>query len=63
MILLPNQPATAKGDLPSMVLVQIIQELSARLDRLEAIRAIDEPTGGTVVDVEARAAINAMRAL
>lgn len=63
MILLPNQPVTAAGDLPSSVLIQIIQQLSARIDALEAIRAVPEPVGGSVVDAEARAAINAMRAL
>lgn len=64
MILTPVQPVTAKGELPSMQLVQIIQRLEARIATLEAhIRAIPAPTGGATQDAEARASINALRAL
>lgn len=64
MILHPNQPVTVKGDLPSPVLIQIIQMLEGRVAALEAhIRGIPEPVGGVTVDTEARAAINALRAL
>lgn len=64
MILHPNQPVTVKGDAPSAVLIQIIQTLAARVDALEAhIRATPSPTGGTTVDTQARAAIDALRAL
>lgn len=60
----PNQPVTQNGDRPSLELVQVIQELSRQLTAIQdAIRAIPEPTGGSVIDVEARAAINALRAL
>lgn len=64
MMLLPNQPITVSGDLPSAQLIQIIQEQARRIARLEAhIRGLPEPLGGATVDTEARATINALRAL
>ena len=62
--LLPQQPATAKGDLPSRELVEVIDRLVRVVARHEAkfaaIAAIVDPTGGATVDAQARAAISAI---
>ena len=62
-----QQPVTAKGDLPSRELVEVIQLLVGDLRRLtarvNAIGAVAAPTGGATVDAQARTAINAIRAI
>ena len=63
-LLLPDQPVTQGGDMPSLELVEIVQRLvlavSALQDRLTALNAIADPAGGGTVDTEARAAIAAI---
>lgn len=62
-----GQAVTARGDLPSMELVEVIQRLTVAVTalqaRLDALNAVAEPVGGGTVDAEARAAINAIRAV
>lgn len=64
-LLLPKQPVTESGDLPSRELVEIVQRLviavQALQARLDALGDVDAPTGGATVDAEARAAIDAIR--
>ena len=62
-----DQPATIKGDLPSRELVEVLQrlvgEVKAMQARFDAMNAVAAPVGGATVDAEARAAINAIRAV
>ena len=62
--LLPQQPVTAGGDLPSREMVEVIDRLVRVVTQHEAkfaaIAAIVAPTGGATVDAEARAAIIAI---
>ena len=64
--LLPDQPVTAKGELPSRDLVEIIQRLVLAVGavdaKLAAIAAVASPAGGGTVDAQARTAIDAIRA-
>lgn len=60
--LLPDQAITLGGERPSPELVEIIQRLVLTVNRLEArLNNTPEPSGGAVVDAQARAAINAIR--
>lgn len=63
--LLPQQPITGKGDLPSREMVEIIQrlvnEVRSLQERLDAIAAVAAPVGGATIDTQARTAINAIR--
>ena len=62
--LLPQQPVTAKGDLPSRELHEVIDRLvrivTAHEAKLQAIAAILDPAGGATVDAQARTAIAAI---
>ena len=70
-LLLPTQPITAKGDLPSRELVEIIQRLvavtaaqtttiAALEAKMAAIAGITPPAGGATIDAQARTAIGAI---
>jgi hypothetical protein len=69
--LLPVQPVTAQGALPSRDLVEIVQRLVSDLRaqdtaiaaleaKLAAIAAVTAPTGGATIDSQSRTAIAAI---
>jgi hypothetical protein len=62
--LLPQQPVTAAGDLPSREFHEafdaMVRIVSAHEAKFRAIAAILDPAGGATVDAQARAAIAAI---
>lgn len=71
--LLPFQPVTAGGETASRDMLEIMQGITRALmqaqadmavmqAKMEAIAAVAAPSGGVMIDVQARAAITAIKA-
>lgn len=62
--LLPQQPVTVDGRLPSRDLLEVIQGLTSQVTalqaKLSAIAAVTAPSGGATVDAQSRTAIAAI---